>query len=339
MKTSSSLQYRLRIRLQAILSSYLVLLLPLIFVAQCFNFGDVALLPPSESVLKLNRFKLYASESKTGLTGKILLIPIQGEILGEIDSGNVVYPGRIQRLLEAVDAEKDVSAILVKINSPGGSASASDAIYRMISRFANQMAIPVYVHIDGIGASGGYYVAMAGSKINAAPVSIVGSIGVIIRTFGVQGLMEKVGVEYRSIKSGKNKDILSPFQELNEDQKKSLQTQIDQTYEEFIKIVLKSRKTKITETKLRQVADGNIYNAEQSKEMGLIDSILPVEDFIEQIRKDLNFNSIEVFSYLPEGRKDYNIYNTSFSSSGQMMEAKLSRLTRSGIFYLWEGGL
>ncbi|MBW7858806.1 MAG: signal peptide peptidase SppA [Leptonema sp. (in: Bacteria)] len=324
--------------LRSIFRSCFVLLLPLLLVTQCFNFGDIALLPPSESVLKLNRTSLYTTESRTGQVGKVLLIPIQGEILGEVDSGNVVYPGRIQRLIEVVGNEKNISAILVKVNSPGGSASASDAMYRMISRFANQNQIPVYVHIDGIGASGGYYVAMAGSKINAAPVSIVGSIGVIIRTFGVQGLMEKVGVEYRSIKSGKNKDILSPFQELNEDQKKSLQTQINQTYEEFLQVVLKSRKNKISESKLRQVADGNIYNAEQAKEMGLIDSILPIEDFIEQIRNDLRLGSVEIFSYLPEGRKDYNIYNTTLPSNISI-EAKLNRLTRSGVFYLWEGGL
>lgn len=301
------------------------------------NTVQMSLAPPSEGSVELRETSLYQDEGRGGgETKNVLLIPIEGEILDGNEGG--VYPGRIQRLLQKAANESSISAIVIKVNSPGGSASASDTIYRMIRRFAARRKIPVYAHIDSLGASGGYYVAMAASRVNAAPVSQVGSIGVIIRTFGVQGLMQKAGVEYRSIASGKNKDILSPFADLSDEQRESLRRQVVQNFETFLGVVKSGREGRITEDRLRQLADGSIYNGEQAKETGLIDSVAPIEDFLSTVRTDLRASGLRVFSYLPEGRKDYNIYNTSLPGNVSP-EARLMRLTRSGVFFLWEGGL
>lgn len=315
----------------------------LLLSLSCFNRVNLSLGPQNESMVTLHETTLYETQSNRlpvpGTAQKnVLLIPIEGEILGEMDpGGGAVYPGRIQRLFEAASATR-FDAILVKVSSPGGSASASDTIYRMIRRYAQARNVPVFVHIEGMGASGGYYIAMSGGHLNAAPVSLVGSIGVIIRTFGVQGLMEKVGVEYRSIKSGKNKDILSPFSEMTEEQKASLQKQIDQNYETFLSVIRTGRGQKLPDAVLRRIADGNIYNTEQAKDFGLIDTVSPVEDYLNYIARQIGASGVRVFSYLPEGRKDYNIYNTALPT-GISPEARLMRLVRSGVYYVWEGGL
>lgn len=307
-----------------------------------FNTVHLSLTPQSESTQELRETTLYSDDEagpaySAGGLKNVLLIPIEGEITGSMESsGGTVYPGRIQRLLHKASGDR-IQAILLKVNSPGGSASASDTIYRQLRRFSAERHIPVFVHIEGLGASGGYYVSMAGRRINASPVSLVGSIGVIIRTFGVQGLMEKTGVEYRSIQSGKNKDILSPFREMSEEQKQSLHIQVMQNYEMFLKVVRAGRQN-ISEERLRKLADGNIYSAEQAKENGLIDSILPLEEYLGVIRTELNASGLRVFAYLPEGRKDYNMYNTMLPADASP-GARLMRLTRSGVFFLWEGGL
>lgn len=307
--------------------------------ASCMlNTVQMSLAPPSEGALELRETNLYFDEGRTaGEVKNVLLLPIEGEILDGNEGGGV-YPGRIQRLLQKASNDSTIHAILLKVNSPGGSASASDTIYRMIRRFAARRKIPVYAHVESLGASGGYYIAMAANRVNAAPVSQVGSIGVIIRTFGVQGLMQKAGVEYRSIASGKNKDILSPFVELSDEQRDSLKQQVIQNYETFLSVVKTGRERRISEDRLRQLADGNIYNGEQAKESGLIDSVAPVEDFLAAMRSDLRASGLRVFSYLPEGRKDYNIYNTALPGIVSP-EVRLMRLTRSGVFFLWEGGL
>lgn len=320
------------------LFSLLLILLPL----SCFNRLNLALGPQDESLVSLHEITLFdASSTSIGsrLSKKqVLLIPIEGEILGQKEpGGGAVYPGQIFRLLSTA-VTSDFDAIIVKITSPGGSASASDTIYRMISRFARQRRVPVFVHIEDVGASGGYYIAMAGSHINASPVAVVGSIGVIIRTFGVLGLMDKVGVEYRSIKSGRNKDILSPFSELTEEQKKALQKQIDENYETFLSVIRRGRGNRISTAKLRRIADGSIYTAEQAKSLGLVDTVMPFEEYLEHVAREIGSSGLRVFSFLPEGRRDYNIYNTSLPVSISP-QARMMRLVRSGVYYVWEGGL
>ena len=307
-----------------------------VLVSGCFNYVQMSLMPPAESAINLEKVQLYTNATDSRNIGNVLLIPVEGEIVNNLEPG-AVYPGRIERLFQAA-ADDSIDAILVKVNSPGGSAFASDTLYRMIENFGKQKNAPVFVHIDGLGASGGYYVAMAGSNVNASPVSLVGSIGVIIRTFGVLGLMDKVGVEYRSVKSGKNKDILSPFAEITDEQKQSLQKQINANYETFLTVIRNSRKSRISDELLRKIADGNIYDAAEAKKFGLIDSTLYVEDYLSEIGRQLNVSKVNVYSYLPQGRKDYNIYNTGMLPSVSP-EAKLMRMVRSGIYYIYEGGL
>lgn len=319
--------------------------IPILLLAlSCFNRVNVSLGPQNESMVPLREVTLYESQASRLPLAKsvkkdILLIPVEGVVIDEMDAGGgAVYPGRIHRLLAEAATDSRFDAILLKVSSPGGSASASDTIYRMIRRFSQSRRVPVFVHIEGMGASGGYYIAMSGNHVNASPVSVVGSIGVIIRTFGVQGLMEKIGVEYRSIKSGKNKDILSPFSELTEEQKSSLQKQIDQNYETFLSVIRTGRGQRLPDAVLRRIADGNIYNAEQAKDFGLIDTVSPVEDYLNYIGQQIGASQVRVFSYLPEGRKDYNIYNTALPAEISP-EARMMRLVRGGVYYVWEGGL
>lgn len=272
---------------------------------------------------------------------KILLIPISGFIgEGSLINRNATTPGEIYRHLQKAQKDSAIKAILLKIDSPGGSVNASDLIYRLLSDFSRKNKIPVFAHIDGIGASGAYYVAMSSGHINARPASMTGSIGVILSNFSIKGLMDKLGIEYRSIQSSPGKDILSPFREMRPEEKEFLQKQVMQTYERFLSIILAQRSDKIPEARLREIANGNIYSPAEAIASGLIDSESYLDEYIEVIRKKLNQPSISVVTYVPENEFDTNIYEAGAQQTGMSdLLGLLGGIGGSRMYYLWEAGL
>jgi len=276
---------------------------------------------------------------------KVLLLPIAG-VIGEGGGflpRTVTSPGHIQRLLQRASEDEDIEAVLLHIDSPGGSAASSDLIYKMLTEYGGERDVPIYAHIGNVGASGAYYAAMAADEINADPLATIGSIGVIIRSFGLTGLMEKVGVTYRSIKSGENKDTLSPFTELTEEQRERLQGQIGRAYDRFIDVILEGRGNRLPREELQRVADGRVLDSEAALQAKLIDSTNYLEAYIESIQERNGWSSLRVVTYLPEGAvpQDPNLYN--ITGRAQLsIEHKLQILASfSGhqLFYLWEGGL
>ena len=213
----------------------------------------------------------------------------------------------------------------------------------MLVDYGKQKGVPVYAHIADIGASGGYYVAMAAKNVNARPMAIVGSIGVIIRGFGVSGLMDKLGVEYRSITSGKMKDSLSPFKEFTEEERAYFMKQIDRSYDNFLNIILASRSDRINRDALRALADGRVFDAGQALDNKLIDSTGYIEDYLAKIAANHNWQNIRVVAYLPEGRSgpSPNLYSIGGSAPISATEKLLLLAQLSGhrLFYLWEAGL
>lgn len=199
-------------------------------------------------------------------------------------TGTIANSEPVVKWINELTKNTKVKGILIYINSPGGSAVASDEIYRAILRFKGKRKGPVVAYISQVGASGGYYVACAADKIVINPASITGSIGVIAEFPEFSGLLEKVGVKMRVIKSGKNKDIGSPFRNMTEEEKKIIEKLIDEAYSRFVKIVSKGRG--IPESKVRDLADGRIYSGEDAVKLGLCDTL---GDFItaKEIMKNM----------------------------------------------------
>jgi len=174
--------------------------------------------------------------------------------------------------------EDDIKAILLQINSPGGSAAASQEIYDELIRIREETEIPIVASFGDVAASGGYYIASAANHIVANPSTITGSIGVIIQSIKVFELLNQVGVEATIVKSGPYKDILSPFRETTAAELDILQSLVDEIFEEFLQVVGQGRDIPVDE--VRALADGRIYTGTQALELNLVDSLGNYSDAI-----------------------------------------------------------
>ncbi len=210
---------------------------------------------------------LLTFSQKNPLGEKVALVHVTGVI---IDSSDVIK--------ELKDYAKDssIKAIIIRVNSPGGAVAPSQEIYNEIIKIKGKKK--VIVSMGAIAASGGYYIAAPADKIVANAGTLTGSIGVIMELPNVSGLMDKIGIETQVIKSGKHKDIASVFKTLTPEEKKILQTVLDDVHDQFIKAVADSRGMTFEETK--KLADGRIFTGRMAKEIGLIDELGGLEDAI-----------------------------------------------------------
>ena len=276
---------------------------------------------------------------------KILLMDVSGLLSDE--SGGLVLGtppprvpivARVREELQKAEDDDDVKALIVRINSPGGTITASDLIYREIESFKTRRKIPVVAVMMDVAASGGYYAALAADSIVALPTTVTGSIGVIMLAVNAQGLMEKIGVAPVAIKSGEMKDAGSPFRPLTPQERAVFQSVIDEMYGRFVTLIASSRK--IPEDRVRAFADGRIYTAEQAKALGLVDDIGYMEDVMASARKAAGLKEARVIMY--HRPKDYraNFYSAApIPTAG--LESSLQQLTTllsgSGprFLYLW----
>lgn len=171
--------------------------------------------------------------------------------------------------LEKARKDSNVKAVVLRINSPGGSPSGSEEVYNEI-RFV-QKTKPVYTSMGDVAASGGYYIASACDKIYADSSSITGSIGVIMETTNVEGLFKKLGLQANVIKSGKHKDLGSPYRAMTPEERKLLQNMINDTYDQFVTAVSEGRR--MPKTRVKELATGLVFTGRQAKNLKLIDEI------------------------------------------------------------------
>ncbi len=176
----------------------------------------------------------------------------------------------IVRQFRKYQKNRSVKAIVLRINSPGGSVAPSQEIYDEV-RKTRDAGKPVVVSMGSVAASGGYYAALGASKIVANPGSITGSIGVISQFTNISGLMEKVGIENTTIKSGRYKDTGSPFRKMTPDEQSYWQSTIDNVYDQFVGAVARERN--IPADSVRRIADGRIYSGEQAYRLRLVDTL------------------------------------------------------------------
>jgi protease-4 len=276
---------------------------------------------------------------------KILLMDVSGVLSDETGSlvlgtppPRVPIVARVREELQKAEEDDAVKALIVRINSPGGTITSSDLIYREIDTFKTRRKIPVVAVMMDVAASGGYYAALAADTIVALPTTVTGSIGVVMLTVNAQGLMEKIGVAPLAIKSGEMKDAGSPFRSLTAQERAVFQSVIDQMYGRFVGLIARSRK--IAEDRVRTFADGRIYTAEQAKALGLVDEIGYMDDVVAVARKAAGIEEARVIMY--QRPKDYraNFYSAS-PAPVPGLETSLQQLTAlvsgSGprFLYLW----
>ncbi|MBI4248100.1 MAG: signal peptide peptidase SppA [Elusimicrobia bacterium] len=179
---------------------------------------------------------------------------------------------RFKRLIE----KENVKAIVIEINSPGGSVGAVQEIFSQVKKMRSKTEKPIIAYVGDVAASGGYYVASACDKIVVHPGSLTGSIGVIFSVSNFTELMKKVGVQMTPIKSGKHKDIGSPTRNMTDEERKLLQELIDDAYGQFLSAVSEGRNMPLEQ--LRPLADGRIFTGAQARKLGLVDVLGDSED-------------------------------------------------------------
>jgi protease-4 len=213
-------------------------------------------------------------------TADIALFPIRGTIASaDADPFGDVTPSADDIVKGLRRAEKNnVRAILLQINSPGGSAAASQEIYDELMRVREETDIPIVASFGDVAASGGYYIACAANHIVSNPSTITGSIGVIIQSIKVFELFNEIGMQAVTVKSGQYKDLLSPFRETTEAERELLQSLVDSVFEQFLEVVVIGRDMPLEE--LRPLADGRIFTGAQALELGLVDSLGNYSDAI-----------------------------------------------------------
>lgn len=217
-----------------------------------------------------------------GLSKKdaVAVIPIygaiaQGKTSRSWDRGSQQVAKRIKALAD----KKEVRAIVLDINSPGGTVGAVQEIYSAIVKAKASTKKPFIARFGEVSASGGYYVAAACDRIISHPGTITGSIGVIFSVGNAEGLMKKIGYRSEAIKSGKFKDIGSIAREMTPEERRLLQDMIDDSYGQFVAAVAQGRK--MPEETVRPLADGRIYTGSQAKAVGLVDELGDLQDAID----------------------------------------------------------
>ena len=210
---------------------------------------------------------------------KIAVVSLVGTIYEE-------QAENVYRQLNAARKDQQVKAVILRVDSPGGTVSASDQIYHEIMRFRERTKKPVIAFMQGTAASGGYYASVACEKIIAEPTTITGSIGVISSYLVLQGLLEdKLGVQPVVVKSGEKKDWPSSFRAPTDAEIQYIQNKlISPTLDIFINVVAKGRQNSLTIEEVKNLADGSIFGAKEALENKLIDQIGYLDDAITLIK-------------------------------------------------------
>lgn len=222
------------------------------------------------------QLKGFPAEAKAVERGYVAVIRIDGEIYGGEDSGNLISQSqgtaseRVMRELQQARNDPRAKAVLLRINSPGGSASAAQEIAEEVDKIKSA-GKPVVVSMGDLCASAGYWIASRGDYLFASPASMTGSIGVYIDYNNIEELMNKLGIHNEKIKSGAHKDILSFSRPMTGEERAMLQQMVDDIYNQFLHVVADGRHMDVE--KVRAIADGRIFTGQQALSAGLIDAV------------------------------------------------------------------
>jgi protease-4 len=210
------------------------------------------------------------------LKGKLSGLPKEKVAVVKI-YGVIKSPDKTVKVLDELQREPKVKAVVLRIDSPGGVVGACQEIYEKVKKLKEFK--PVVVSMGSVAASGALYISVGASKVVANPGTITGSIGVIIQSYNVKELAQKLGVKVVTVKSGKFKDLLNPFREPDPQSLKVLQELIDDSYRQFVKAVAEGRGLKVEE--VMKFADGRVFSGKRAKELGLVDELGGLDRAVE----------------------------------------------------------
>lgn len=208
--------------------------------------------------------------------GYVAVIRIDGPITGGRDAGSVingtngVTSESLMKQFQSARKDPNAKAILVRINSPGGSTGATQEVAEEMDKIRSS-GKPIIISMGDMCASAGYWLASKGNYIFATPATITGSIGVYMDYTNIEDLMNKLGIKNEKIKSGAHKDILSMYRPMTADEREMIQSMVDDIYNQFVQTVADGRK--MDESKVRKIADGRILTGKQAQDLGLVDAM------------------------------------------------------------------
>lgn len=203
-----------------------------------------------------------------------------------IDDDILLEDQKRDKIIANLANDKYAKALIINLNCPGGSAVASEIIYKSIREIAKDR--PVVVVMNSVAASGAYLIALAGDHIIAHNTTITGSIGVLTRSFEVTDLADKIGVKFINIKSNTNKAVLSPTEKFTPEMEAVVRESLEDVYEYFVSLVAERRKLDIEVA--RQLADGRVYTGNRALKNKLVDAIGTKDDAISWLQKNKNIS-------------------------------------------------
>jgi protease-4 len=322
----------------------LLILLASLLLTGCITV-NVPLAPQADQHLHATRIKGHGS-------AKILWLPISGFIsahpahhfFGLAHSESTLT--QVTRALDKARQDSDIAAVVLRIDSPGGTVAASDEIYHRIKRYHLETGVPVIASLGGITTSGAYYVAMSAERLIAGPTTITGSIGVIIMDVSAAKLLHRIGIVDTSIRSGPHKDSLSPLHRPTEADRQIVQSVVDGLFQRFVAVV-ETNRPHLDRQHLDKITDGRIFDAWQARRLGLVDAIGHQDDALDAARRAAGVKQAQIIRYY-RGQQKPDTLTPTARTSAVSPEALARWLTalgqtdrRDGLqpLYLWRGGI
>ena len=321
-------------------SLFIIAIVAALFLIGC-QAPKIRLFPSAADPLR--EYTLAGTEK-----GKVLVISIRGTISDTPKKQFVTTrPSMVQEVvsqLRKAEEDPEVRAVILKVDSPGGSVTASDILYNEIVAFKQKTKAKVVVAMMGVAASGGYYISLPADYIFAHPTSVTGSVGVLFLRPDVAGLMDKIGLGVEVSKTGKNKDMGSPFRPATTEEKQIIKDLIDQLGKRFMDRIAEHRK--IEPDNLKAISTARIFLADDALKLGLVDGIGYLADAVNQAKKLSNLpQDAKIVVYRRTEYPDDNLYNTStthyegrgLSIVSLDLPAALTSF-QAGFYYLWQPG-
>jgi protease IV len=251
--------------------------------------------------------------------GSIVVLELNGVIQDTGDAVSIfdAQGYRHKAFLSQIEhAAKDssVEGIIIRVNTPGGGVVESAEIHEKILEAKEEYNTPIYISMGSMAASGGYYIAAPADKIVASPQTITGSLGVIMESINIAELAENYGITFNTIKSGEYKDIMSATREMTDGDREILQSLIDESYDEFVRIISEGRD--MSESEVRELADGRIYSGTQALELDLVDELGSLDDTVSMMKADLGAD-YSVIKY----EADTGLFNLFSMSVSQLLSS------------------
>ncbi len=262
-------------------------------------------------------------------------IKVRGVIATDNSSSPFSRPqgaGAIAKKIREAGEDKDVKAIVLDINSPGGTVAAVQNIYSEILK-AKKNGKKVIALFRDVAASGGFYIAMAADKIVAEPGTITGSVGVIMQSANVEGLFNKIGVKMVPITSGKYKDMGSAYRPMTEAEKALLQDMVNDTYTQFFAAV-KAGRPDVEEKTLLEYTDGRVFTGQRAYNLGFIDALGGEDDALQLAGELAGIKDPKIISSPSDNLRDF-IFSFGSSVEGNSLTKQLESLATPSVSYLW----